>query len=381
MALTPEQKKYLAAARKLYSSPDWDSVALGLQALVSLDDPALLEIVAKGLSQNEEGLIEMAADSEVLGKVRAEHRMGVAVYGLCHSTNHHTITRLSFSGLTISLSDVQPLQRLTALQDLDLGWCKGLRDASPLSTLTSLRKLRLPISGLIDLSALAGLPQLQELTLRGASSELLDLRGLSGLTELRRLDLTSTSQDLVDLRPLKTLHKLERLRLGHHQVTDLSPLAELTQLQDLHLGTLDELSDLSPIAGLKSLQNLTIASDKLSDLRPLAGLTELRTLTIRARSVSDIGPLSGLPQLEQLDLYHCQGTLQDILPLGRLGALQALSLPACFPLADICTVALATHMKTMSLENCTELPAAVADEDDSWRQGRVSMSRVVESDD
>lgn len=378
MALTPEQKKYLAAARKLYASPDWDNVALGLQALVSLQDDALWEVVGKGLSQNEEGAIEMAADSEVLGKVRAEHRMGVAVYGLCYSKNHHAITRLSFKGLTIQLADLQPLQRLTALQELDLGWCKGLRDATPLSALTNLRKLRLPISGLSDLSALAGLPQLQELTLRGANSELLDLRGLAGLTELRSLDLTSTSEYLVDLRPLKTLHKLERLRLGQHQVTDLSPLAKLTQLQDLHLGTLDELSDLSPIAGLKTLQNLTIASDKLSDLRPLAGLTELRTLTIRARSVTDIGPLCGLSQLEQLDLHHCQGTLQDILPLGRLGSLQALSLPACFPLADICAVALATHMQTMSLDNCTELPAAVADEDHSWRQGRVSMSRVVD---
>jgi Leucine-rich repeat (LRR) protein len=91
------------------------------------------------------------------------------------------------------------------------------------------------------------------------------------------------------------------LTLTGTALTDLTPLAGLTQLQRLYLaGT--AVSDLAPLAGLTQLRTLFLSSAPVSDLGPLAGLTQLRWLSVNGTAVSDLGPLAGLTQLKTLFL-------------------------------------------------------------------------------
>ena len=71
-------------------------------------------------------------------------------------------------------------------------------------------------------------------------------------------------KDTSDLSPLAELMNLERLYLKNTHVSDLSPLAELKNLEVLDLnGTL--VSDLWPLAELKSLGSLDLTNTKVSE--------------------------------------------------------------------------------------------------------------------
>ena len=119
-----------------------------------------------------------------------------------------------------------------------------------------------------------------------------DLTGLEHATQLRILDLT-----------------------WHTGVTDLNPIAQLTQLQELNIYRTNVI-DLTPIAQLTQLSKLDISGNGVVDLTPLAQLTQLKELGIKNTGVTDLTPLSGLTQLSKLDMW---GTpINDLTPLAQL---------------------------------------------------------------
>ena len=63
---------------------------------------------------------------------------------------------------------------------------------------------------------------------------LIDITPLSGLTELRELDLGGprTGNDIVDLTPLTRLTQLRELNLSANEIRDITPLSGLTELTD-----------------------------------------------------------------------------------------------------------------------------------------------------
>jgi Leucine-rich repeat (LRR) protein len=69
-----------------------------------------------------------------------------------------------------------------------------------------------------------------------------------------------------------------RLDLSYTRLSDLSPLAEMTELESLHV-SFTEVSDLSPLAGLERLRGLSLYKTPVSDLSPLAGVPGLDLLT------------------------------------------------------------------------------------------------------
>ena len=125
-----------------------------------------------------------------------------------------------------------------------------------------------------------------------------------------------TDHDLQGLRPMVNLKTLD-LSISDSQITDWSPLAELTQLEHLNLvQTSDrssilemDLSFLKDLTNLRSLE-ITVRATRsgeyitmLSDLSPLAGLTNLQALRLDGLTdVADLSPLAGLAGLETLSL-------------------------------------------------------------------------------
>ena len=82
-------------------------------------------------------------------------------------------------------------------------------------------------------------------------------------------------------------------------------LLELAQiLCDLYLSDTD-ISDLSPLANLTKLERLYLGYTKASDLSPLANLTSLECLSFWRTNVSDISPLAHLTSLKRIDLLNC----------------------------------------------------------------------------
>ena len=229
------------------------------------------------------------------------------------------LTHLSIGGNNVS--DLSPLSELTELRHLDAsfsGYQDRVTDVSALSGLTKLKVLGLAGQLIVDLSPLSGLTALTALYLQGQrdpgtvganARSLEDLSPLAGLTSLQTLDV-SGNRTLTDLSPLSGLSKLKTLNLDRTKIADLASLTELRELRTLDLGTII-VPDWSPLAGLSKLVKLshfftahgyTEAGVEIPDMSPIWQLTTLQDLEISALLFESPLSISGLPDLERLSL-------------------------------------------------------------------------------
>jgi hypothetical protein len=118
-------------------------------------------------------------------------------------------------------------------------------------------------------------------------------------------DLESLTMLIAEVTGIQNLAGLEYcvylcgLDLYSNNISDLSPLASLTNLQRLYL-RFNNINDLSPLSGLTNLEYLNLEINNISDLSPLASLTNLTELDLSQNNITDLSPLSGLTNLE----YH-----------------------------------------------------------------------------
>ena len=157
----------------------------------------------------------------------------------------------------------------------------------------------------LELDLLTGLPKLTDVFFGPYDITNEDLRVLGRIETLTRLYLR-TGDNVLDFDPEEVGSK----------ATDISPLANLTNLEVLGLEWFQELSDISPLEGLAELRELTVNYTDVSDISPLAGLTALETLIINYSDVRDLSPLAnneGLGEGDEINLRFndfstCPGT-------------------------------------------------------------------------
>ena len=87
-----------------------------------------------------------------------------------------------------------------------------------------------------------------------------------------------------------------------------------------------DVTDLTPLAELTELTELLIYETKVTDISPLAKLTKLTTLKIRRTILNDITPLASLTNLRELELI-LNGELTDITEASDNFNIQSLSKP------------------------------------------------------
>ena len=227
-------------------------------------------------------------------------------------------TLKEFSDSSGSIKSLKGLELATNLERLELHK-SPIDDLTPLANLEKLREITIWDSKLNDLTPLAGLIQLEYLAI--SHNEISDLTPLTGLTKLVNLGL-SVNQ-ISDITPLAGLTKLVSLGLSVNQISDITPLAGLTQLGSLSIGV-NQISDITPLAGLTQLDSLAINGNQISDITPLARLTELEFLHFGRNESSDITPLTRLTNLAVLGLGGNQ--INNITPLAGLTNLAVLDL-------------------------------------------------------
>lgn len=87
-----------------------------------------------------------------------------------------------------------------------------------------------------------------------------DLSFLTNFPGLKRLICIDSRKPVTDISPLAELKDLEYIELFMQEITDLSPLADHTKLLDLNLAT-NNVTDLSPLYSCVNLQRLWISSN------------------------------------------------------------------------------------------------------------------------
>jgi Leucine-rich repeat (LRR) protein len=174
-------------------------------------------------------------------------------------------------------------------------------------------------SAFLDWVRVRGEHQIPWLRLSGIHAS--DVSPIADLTDLRKLNLEDTL--VKDVFHLSRLIALQELNLRNTLVENISPLAGLTALRRLDLwGT--QVSDVSHLKDLTALKRLNLRGIPVSDVSDLAKLTFLERLDLWGTRVENISPLAGLTSLQRLWL---SGTaVSDVSPLAGLTALQTLAL-------------------------------------------------------
>ncbi len=136
--------------------------------------------------------------------------------------------------------------------------------------------------------------------IRLVNTEITDISLLEKLTNLDWVDIFVNSKN-IDISPLVKLTNLVNLHLSVIPNLDISPLEKLTNLQRLSLAVCD-IADISVLEKLTKLRSLDIRYNNISDISVLAKLTNLKTLRIQNNQISDVSPLAGLVNLEEVYL-------------------------------------------------------------------------------
>jgi internalin A len=289
----------------------------------------------------------------------------------------------------------------TSAQTLDLKHLRGLTRIPetirglPLKTVC-LRSTGAPEQPMLDLDALAGLPDLEQLEIAHAALELASLGDLprlhtlrlvlchlpdpTGLAYLRRVEtLELMGFDFAKhpfiLRCLRLMPHLRDLTLTDCTVTDPAPLAFLTELTALALHELDVVDDhgiskpfdATTLAPLKGLRRLNSYDASFEDISPLAALTQLEELSLSDEGITDLHPLSGLTALRDLSLTSLP--VEDLSHLAGLTNLQVLWAPFREPISDLAPLARMDALRTLAL--------AVSEADLSQISGLPKLEELI----
>ena len=242
------------------------------------------------------------------------------------------------------IDDLTPLANLKKLTEITI-WDSKLNDLTPLAGLIQLEYFSLHNSRarnqISDLTPVAGLINLWHLDVGG--NEISDITPVTGLTKLKQLGLCCNQ--ISDITPVAGLTNLWHLWLDYNPISDITPLTQLTGLSSLALQN-NQIGDITPLARLTGLVYLWLRCNEISDLTPLAGLTTLLKLSLRGNQINDITPLAGLTTLVALDLRGNQ--INDITPLAGLTQLKGLVLETN-DINDLSPLAGLRNLQTLNL--------------------------------
>lgn len=138
------------------------------------------------------------------------------------------------------------------------------------------------------------------------------ITSLSGMERLTTLNVLLVQRNNIsDLSPLSDLTRLHSLNISWNPgITSIEPLAQGMREALVNLDMAGLAVDLTPVGGMENLDHLRIGDDWNShrislDLAPLSGLTHLKYLHIFGAKLDNVEVISGMSGLLCIDLQNC----------------------------------------------------------------------------
>ena len=290
----------------------------------NIDDAKLDELIESG---------EIPADTAHL------HLANNQIKNLSPLKNLGLLTFLELCGNPVG--DLSPLSSLVWLDSLHLSG-STVTDISVLSSLSHLETLHLIETGISDITPLFSLSGLKEVVFVH-NSKLLEekvnqLRDAFPNCEIfynhswRKTVEIELEKKGIDDKELARLVKsgeipadVTRLHLSGNQISDISPLSGLTELEFLSLGD-NQITDITPLKDSVDLEALFIGNNQISDISVLSGLTKIDRLYIHGNPITDISALSGLTKMNTLVIgeHESYKSIKDLVPLSGMTDLRSL---------------------------------------------------------
>ncbi len=186
-------------------------------------------------------------------------------------------------------------------------------DIAKLKDLKKLRKLYLEACLLDndDVAIIGELSNLETLYLDG-NIDITDISPLNNLTKLKALDLSATSVDSISC--LDKLTELECLKVNRTDITDLHTVSSYKNLETLSINSLEGL-DQSTISLPDGITSISCENNGIHDIGFLSGKTKLYSIHLANNEIIDLSPLSGLDNIWTLDLSN--NKISDIAPIPK----------------------------------------------------------------
>lgn len=179
---------------------------------------------------------------------------------------------------------------------------------------------------------LTKLPALNDVMMKlrlDKSEDITDLSPLAQLTNLKQLSLEDLTS-LTDLTPLSKLEGLVYLSVrGLGTPINMEPVSKLTTLEELWIGDkmdFDKFDFLQPLANLKALSvyKSKPRPEDPADISALAGKPNLKILKFDGTNIHDLSPIAGSTELNMLRLARTP--VEDLAPLQGFSKLRTLEL-------------------------------------------------------
>lgn len=204
-----------------------------------------------------------------------------------------------------NLTDITPLTDLTKIVTLNLSSNQNLEDLNGVEGLTNLQDLNVSTcKSLADISPVAALPALKEISAQGCNIQTLELENPAGdaLPELETFYLQEN--DLQDLTALATLPKLKNLYIkGNSSLESLETLNGSTSIQLIDASNCTDMETVGDISGITTLEMIQLSGcSKLKEITDLKNLPNLTNITANNCIIENLGTLENLPKLQTLIL-------------------------------------------------------------------------------
>lgn len=211
-----------------------------------------------------------------------------------------------------NVQDIEALSTLTNLEEFET--TIYTTDMSPLSALKKMKRLSLSTNGSIPLNFVAGMPELEDLTLICCNTSN-DVSYLYGLNKLKKITVSSPDSSL-DYNNLMNIPNLEEIYVTGSDSDSvwLKNLLQMKTLKSLTIKNVDLHMDFGlnlSESGLEKLvlDNVTLYQVDLwdkADFSNVTGMlktaTKLKRLELPKVGLEDIKDISGISTLEKLDI-------------------------------------------------------------------------------
>ena len=119
-----------------------------------------------------------------------------------------------------------------------------------------------------------------------------NIKDFSNYSMLRNVEIiySGWNKNFESIKGIEVFTKLRLFRCMHNNLTDITPLSGLTNLEELSIQSCN-LKDITPLSNLTKLNILYLSNNNISDITPLKDLHTLKWLYINNNNLTDMSAL------------------------------------------------------------------------------------------
>ena len=225
------------------------------------------------------------------------------------NSNHRRLTEVEFSDpvmesalrqlLNIDAEKVVMTEELWAITEFTVP--EGVTNLHDLYHLIGLEKLTVSNAPAGELSYLADMKPMKELTITGTALTQEEVTAIGNLPNLEKLTLNKCG--LTILNGLENAQRLTYLDLSGNSIVDISKISNLAGITELYLNE-NALSSLSGIANMHGLTKLNVANNVLTSVADMTGCYGLTALVISGNKLTHLNEITQMSSLSILDFSN-----------------------------------------------------------------------------